>query len=357
MLGIVAGAVLAAAVFAVLLTVPSDDYLILPDRARPTDQLVEVPGEQAGSGKAGIYMVDVTVGRANLFERIFHRWLFDGESLVPARVINPEGVSDTQRRQSSLNEMSQSQLIAITVALRSLGKTVEVRPEGAEVVLVQPGAPADGKLEVGDVIVEAEGQPVRTTDDLARAASALTPGDDLTLTVKRGDKRIELTLPTQASESDPERAVVGIGVQNAEDYNFPVDVKIDAGSIGGPSAGLAFALDVANELGTGPRPGAGHRRHGGADPRRQGAADRGRQAEGDRRRAGGRRPLPRPGRQRGGGAGGGRRPRDRPGLDLPGSGRRPRSAVVSSAANDCDEPCGISVFFVEATLNPVGAAP
>ena len=249
-LGIVAGAVLAAAVFVVLLTVPSDDFLILPDRARPTDQLVEVPGEQTGSGEAGIYMVDVTVGRASLFERIFHRWLFDGESLVPARVINPEGVSDTQRRQSSLNQMSQSQLIAITVALRSLGKTVEVRPTGAEVVLVQPGAPADGKLEVGDVIVEAEGQPVRTTDDLARAASGLTPGDDLTLTVKRGDKRVELTLPTQASESDPKRAVVGIGVQNAEDYHFPVDVKIDAGSIGGPSAGLAFALDVVNELGT-----------------------------------------------------------------------------------------------------------
>lgn len=248
-LGIVVGAVLAAAIFAVLLTVPSDDYLILPDRARPTDQLVEVPGEQAGSGKAGIYMVDVTVGRASLFERIFHRWLFDGETLVPARVINPEGVSDTQRRQSSLNQMSQSQLIAITVALRSLGKTVEVRPVGAEVVLVQPGAPADGKLEVGDVVVEAEGQPVRTTDDLARAASGLTPGDDLTLIVRRGDKRIDLTLPTQASESDPDRAVVGIGVQNAEDYHFPVDVKIDAGSIGGPSAGLAFALDVANELG------------------------------------------------------------------------------------------------------------
>jgi PDZ domain-containing protein len=248
-LGIVAGAVLAAAVFAVLLTVPSDDYLILPDRARPTDQLVEVPGEHPGSGKAGIYMVDVTVGRANLFERIFHRWLFDGESLLPARVINPEGVSDTQRRQSSLNQMSQSQLIAITVALRSLGKTVEVRPVGAEVVLVQPGAPADGKLQVGDVVVEAEGQPVRTTDDLARAASGLTPGDDLTLTVERGDKRIDFTLPTRESESEPGRAVVGIGVQNAQDYDFPIDVKIDAGSIGGPSAGLAFALDVANELG------------------------------------------------------------------------------------------------------------
>jgi PDZ domain-containing protein len=248
-LGIVAGAVLAAVLFAVLLTVPSDDYLILPDRARPTDQLVDVPGEHPGAAKAGIYMVDVTVGRASLFERIFHRWLFDGETLVPARVINPEGVSDTQRRQSSLNQMSQSQLIAITVALRSLGRTVEVRPVGAEVVLVQPGAPADGKLQVGDVVVEAEGQQVRTTEDLRRATADLRPGDDLALTVERDDKRVELTLPTRESQTEPGRAVVGIGVQNAQDYDFPIDVKIDAGSIGGPSAGLAFALDVANELG------------------------------------------------------------------------------------------------------------
>jgi Lon-like protease len=164
-------------------------------------------------------------------------------------VINPEGVSDTQRRRSSLNEMSRSQLVAITVALRQLGEEVDVEAIGAEVVLVQPNAPADGELEVGDVIVEADGEAVQTREDVTAAMRDVEPGDDVTFGVERGDEQLELTLPTRASDSGPRRAVVGILIESAEDFEFPVDVEIDAGSIGGPSAGLAFALDIVDELG------------------------------------------------------------------------------------------------------------
>lgn len=229
---------------------PSDHYLVLPDRARPTDPLVSVPGEETGSaGDGGIYMVDVRIGRASLFERLFPG-VREGADLLPEHVINPEGVSDTQRRRSSLNEMSRSQLIAITVALRQLGREVDIEAVGAEVVLVQPDAPADGELEVGDVIVAAQGDDVTSTSDLQRAMSDLVPGDEASLTVERGEgEQIELMLATRASDQDPERAVVGVQVQDAEDFRFPVDIEIDAGSIGGPSAGLAFALDIVDELG------------------------------------------------------------------------------------------------------------
>jgi Lon-like protease len=229
---------------------PSDHYIVLPDRARPTDPLVDIPGEEAGPvGDAGIYMVDVRVGRASLFERLFPG-LREGAELLPEHVINPEGVSDTQRRRSSLNEMSRSQLVAITVALRQLGREVDIEAIGAEVVLVQPDAPADGELEVGDVIVAAEGEDVTSTSDLQGAMSDLSPGDEASLTVERGEgEQIELTLATRASNQEPERAVVGVQVQDAEDFQFPVDIEIDAGSIGGPSAGLAFALNIVDELG------------------------------------------------------------------------------------------------------------
>jgi Lon-like protease len=233
----------------VLTFVPSDHYLVLPDRARPTDPLVDIPGEEAGPvGDGGIYMVDVRIGRANLFERLFPS-VREGADLLPERVINPEGVSDTQRRRSSLNEMSRSQLIAITVALRQLGREVDIEAVGAEVVLVQPDSPAEGELEVGDVIVAAQGDDVTSTSDLQRAMSDLAPGDEASLTVEREGEPIELMLATRASEQDPERAVVGVQVQDAEDFQFPVDIEIDAGSIGGPSAGLAFALDIVDELG------------------------------------------------------------------------------------------------------------
>ena len=105
--------------------IPSDHYIVLPDRARPTDPLVEIPGEEAGDSENGINMVDVRVGRANLLERIYPG-IHEGAELLPERVINPQGVSDQQRRSSSLNQMSRSQLVAIAVALEHLGEDVEV---------------------------------------------------------------------------------------------------------------------------------------------------------------------------------------------------------------------------------------
>jgi Lon-like protease len=193
-------------------------------------------------------MVDVRVGRASVFERIFPE-VHEGASLVPERVLNPVGVSDRQRRASSLEDMDRSQEIATTLALRSLGREVAVTPFGAQVVLVVPDAPADGELRVGDVIVEADGEQVRSSDDLLQAMEDLRPGDDVTLGVRREGKVRPVVLRTRAAEDDPQRAVVGIQVRDDARFRFPVDIDINAGSIGGPSAGLAFALDVVDELG------------------------------------------------------------------------------------------------------------
>jgi PDZ domain-containing protein len=237
---------LVAAVLA-LTWIPSDHYIILPDKARPTDPLVAIPGEESGQNNQ-IYMVDVKVGRASLLERIFPG-IHEGATLVPESVINPEGVSDRQRRRSSLNDMTRSQKVAVAVALEELGRQVEVTPAGAEVVLVQPDSPADGVLEVGDLIVEVDGETVEGTDDLREAFADVEPGDRVELTVEREGKEVELTAGTQALQGEPNRAVVGVQVQDAETFEFPVDIEIDAGGIGGPSAGLAFALDIVDELG------------------------------------------------------------------------------------------------------------
>lgn len=231
-----------------LVWIPSDHYIVLPDKARPTDPLVEIPGEGADEDASGIYMVDVTVGRASLLERIFPG-VHEGASLIPEQVLNPQGVSDRQRRRSSLNDMSRSQLVAIAVALEELGEDVEVTPAGVEVGLVVPDSPADGVLEVGDVIVAVNGEEALTTDELQDAFAAVEPGESVEVTVTREEKPVDLTVGTRAAEDDPQRAVMGVQVENSEEFEFPVDIEIDAGAIGGPSAGLAFALDIVDELG------------------------------------------------------------------------------------------------------------
>ena len=241
-------AVLLAAGIVALFVIPSNHYLFLPDAARPVDPLVSVEGETRAEGRGGIYMVDILVRRASLLERVFPG-LEEGSSLVPEESVNPIGVSEGERRQASLNEMSRSQQIAAAVALRALGRDVKVEQKGAEVATVVPGKPAHGKLEVGDVIVEARGEPVRNRDDLLRLMEPVKPGASVPLVVQRDDKRVPVRVGTIADEEDRDRAVFGVLVQQAAEFDFPLEIEIDAGDIGGPSAGLAFALDIVDELG------------------------------------------------------------------------------------------------------------
>jgi Lon-like protease len=205
---------------------------------------VNVPDEDTTSAEGGIYMVDILVRRASLFERIFPQVYGDAE-LVPQEVVNPAGLSERERKQESLSEMSVSQQIAIAVALEKLGHNVD--PLGAEVVRIVPDAPAEGKLEVGDVIVGLKGEKVSSPEELIRLMRGHRPGTPVRLTVRRKGRELDLVVGTRAAGGDEQRAVVGVQIQ--PEFRFPVGIRIDARSIGGPSAGLAFALDIVDELG------------------------------------------------------------------------------------------------------------
>lgn len=198
--------------------------------------------------EGGIYMVDILVRKASLFERLFPE-IHDSASLVPEEEFNPAGVSEPQRRQSSLNQMSRSQQIAVAVALRELDYDVEATPIGAEVALVLPDSPAEGKLQPGDVIVGALGERVRSPGDLRDVMEGHPPGDPVELEVRRAGRVRTIEVGTRADPEDAKRAVVGVLVEPAVDIELPLDIKINAGDVGGPSAGLAFALDVIDELG------------------------------------------------------------------------------------------------------------
>jgi PDZ domain-containing protein len=237
-----------AVVVAVLWFVPSNEYIFLPDPPRAVEPLVHVPGEHDMDERGGIYMVDIFVRKASLFERLFPG-IHDGASLVPAEAVNPTGVSETQRIQQSRNEMSQSQKIAATVALRYLGHKVEVKTNGVEVTAVFPDSPADGKLNDGDIIFSVDDKPVKTPEELRDAMSKVEPGETVTFGVRRSGGVEQVELKTVESQTEPGRPIVGIQIDQSASIDLPVDIKIDTGSIGGPSAGLAFALDIVDESG------------------------------------------------------------------------------------------------------------
>ena len=201
-------------------------------------------GEHDRPGPGGIYMVDVVIRKASLLERYFPG-IHNGATLVPAKVYNPENLPEQIQQQQGLAQMSASQEIAAAVALRELG--YHVASGGVDVSAIDVGAPADGVLKPGDVILTAEGKDISTPDDLRRVMADVTPGDTVSLRIDRAGTEQTVTVGTKASTDKPPRAIMGILIEPKLD--LPVKISIDTGQIGGPSAGLAFALDIIDELG------------------------------------------------------------------------------------------------------------
>ena len=161
-------------------------------------------------------------------------------SVVPEDVLFPKGVTSSQVDQQNAAEMADSQQEAIAVALRALGQTV---PEIVTVRELAKDSPASGVLRAGDVLVSIDGAAVTTPDGVRAAVRAHKAGDKAVFTVRRDGKNLVLSVKTADSEG---HAVVGVFLQTA--FDFPVKVSINAGDVGGPSAGMMFSLAVYDKL-------------------------------------------------------------------------------------------------------------
>jgi PDZ domain-containing protein len=241
------GLALLVVVFVALWLVPSNTYIFLPDRAHPVDPLVHVQGGHTPRG-GGIYFVDIFVRKASLIERLWPG-IHEGAELVPKSALLAPGVSDEQRVAADQREMTRSQQVAAAIALRAAGYRVRAQPTGALVEQVASDAPAAGKLFPTDVIVAAARKRVRSPADLRRIVGRLQPGDTIRLNIRRGSRLTQVVVRTIADPHQAGRAIIGVFIDQAAFIKLPRKVTINAGNVGGPSAGLAFALDVLEQLG------------------------------------------------------------------------------------------------------------
>ncbi len=244
--GVAVGLALVAAV--VLYLVPSNDFILLPDPAHPVAPLVHVQGGMVPRDPGTIYFVDVFERRASMLESLFPS-IRSGSTLVPANLIVPPGVSDSAQRRADLREMTISERVAAAVALKELGYHVVARPAGVIVTAVALGSHAVGKLEPTDVIDAVNGKKTPTIGALRTQLARVHPGDSVALSIVRGGKAESISIKTVRDPLDRSRALVGFTPGQAADIRLPLKVQIDAGNVGGPSAGLAVALQVMEQLG------------------------------------------------------------------------------------------------------------
>jgi len=167
-------------------------------------------------------------------------WLNPHEAVVPESELFAPGQTQQQSQQQNTQEMTGSQQDATAAALTELHI-----PYQTQVVVVQPeaGFPAAGVLKAGDVITAVDGKAVTSQTSLTSLIGAHPAGSTLTLTVLRDGRSQTVRVGTKESGGRPV-----MGVQVTVQYQFPFTVKFSVGDIGGPSAGMMFALGIIDKL-------------------------------------------------------------------------------------------------------------
>jgi Lon-like protease len=169
--------------------------------------------------------------------------------VVPAVDIRPPGVSQEQVNQTNKRLIDESKPVAAVVGLRAAGYPVDITGQGAEVESVLDGMPAKGILQVGDIIVAVDGQPVQTTNSLVELVRRHRVGDQLSLSIQRAGQAQDVQVGTANSPSEPGTPIVGVTISTylfEVRMPFPVDIQSD--NVGGPSAGFMFALGILDAV-------------------------------------------------------------------------------------------------------------
>ncbi|WP_235940815.1 YlbL family protein [Paramicrobacterium fandaimingii] len=179
-------------------------------------------------------------------------WFNPSEAVVPMSLYFPDGTTAEERDAQSQVMMVNSQQDAVAAALTELDVDFTSSLIVGDIV---EHAPADGVLNVGDEIVDAGGKAVSDVAGLQDVIVEHGGDKPLTLTVVRDGEKLGVDVtPTEVEYSDGTSGFV-IGVQTTETYEFPFDVSIKLNDVGGPSAGMMFALGIVDKLTPGPLPG------------------------------------------------------------------------------------------------------
>lgn len=214
---------------------------LAPGSARAVNSVIEVEGHPSYPPQGKLFYTTVSVReRVNPYEALAG-WIDPAVEVVPEQRVRGT-VPPEEFRRMNVEAMADSKTTAQVLALRQLGFTN--LGVGAEVVDVQADMPAGPVLKAGDVIVAIDGKTVGSSADAVAAIRARAPGDTLQMRIERGAAPpFDAQAVLAADEGRPL-----LGVRLTTKIKLPFEIKIDSGRVVGPSAGLAYGLELLDLL-------------------------------------------------------------------------------------------------------------
>lgn len=221
---------------------------VSPETKKP---LIEINGTQTypDDGHLNFTTVAYTGGPQQPLDlySALRDWISPDRAVVPEETIFPKGRKVQEVEEENAVQMVDSQQTSVAAALVQLKKPVTMY---AVVQGVSKGLPADGKLKPGDEVLAVNGVKATRTAEVTGALKKAKLGETVSVTVKRDGKEQDVKLTTALLPKQPnqDEQRPGVGVTLGDRYRFPFDVKISVGDIGGPSAGLMFAIGIYDLL-------------------------------------------------------------------------------------------------------------
>ena len=221
------------------------------DNGKP---VIAVSGRDVFPAKGSLDLTTVYVdggpnGPVSVFEALT-AWLNTSKAVYPEELIFPSGVTKEQSQQESAVAMTTSQENAVAAALKELDIGFEQK---LQVAGVPDDSASKGKIQDGDVLVSIGGKPV-TALSVIQAELAAGNGKPVTVVVDRNGSQLPVTVTPGRSQAG--RYLLGIALQYK--FTFPFDVKISLDKVGGPSAGMMFALGILDTVTPGDLTGGKH---------------------------------------------------------------------------------------------------
>ncbi len=209
--------------------------------------MIVVDGIQTYPTSGQLRMTTVSVTRADaatsLPEAVLAYWLPRRDAL-PRDSVYERGKSTEQVRSEERQMMDTSQQDAVVAALRAANQPVTEMPVVSSVTV---SGPANERLQPGDLFLSVDGTAVNNPEEVRRMVQRHTPGDVVKLLVLRNRVETRVDVITTPSRRDPKNPVLGVEVATGYRYAPMVNFGVSS-DIGGPSAGLVFALGLYDRI-------------------------------------------------------------------------------------------------------------
>jgi PDZ domain-containing protein len=234
----------AAALALCLYAVQLPLFVIGPGPAREVLPLIDIEGAPTFQPDGRLLLTTISTGRLNAYHAV-RAWIDPEAQVVTERTLVPRGQTDRQYEQVSLSQMDGSKVAAVAVALERVTNYPREHGRGVIIQATLPGTPAEGALFPGDLVTSIDGRRLGSVGELTAAIRIAGTQRVLRLTVRPLEGGASRTVRIRPARHPGEpQPIIGVSVVN----NFPFEVRIESGDIGGPSAGLMWALGVTDLL-------------------------------------------------------------------------------------------------------------